>query len=45
LKLTQVETNLEKHRQEHFFGQVLYHHQMQSSKYMSLWIEEKNKNN
>ena len=42
-KLIQVETNLEKHRQEHFLGQILYHNQMQSSKYMSLWIEEKNK--
>ncbi|AUC77135.1 glycosyltransferase [Olleya sp. Bg11-27] len=30
------------HRQQHFLGQVLMHHTMQSTKYMSKWIEEKN---
>jgi len=31
------------HRQNNFFGQILNHHTIQSTKYMSLWIEEKNK--
>jgi len=31
------------HRQNNFFGQILNHHTAQSTKYMSLWIEEKNK--
>ena len=35
--------DLEKHRQENFIGQILNHHTTQSTKYMSLWIEEKNK--
>lgn len=34
---------LEKHRQRNFIGQLLHHHTMNSLKYMSLWIEEKNK--
>ena len=41
-RLNEINTDLEKHRNQHFLGQVLYHHQTQSSKYMSLWIEEKN---
>ncbi len=35
--------NLEKHRQENFIGQILQHHSLQSSKYLSKWIEAKNK--
>ena len=35
--------DLEKHRQRNFIGQILNHHTTQSTKYMSLWIEEKNK--
>jgi glycosyltransferase involved in cell wall biosynthesis len=31
------------HRQNNFIGQLLQHHSNNSSKYMSLWIEEKNK--
>ena len=34
---------LTKHRRNNFFGQILNHHTAQSTKYMSLWIEEKNK--
>lgn len=33
---------LEKHRQENFIGQILQHHSMQSTKYLSRWIEAKN---
>lgn len=35
--------NLKAHRQQNFIGQLLHHHSLQSTKYMSLWIEEKNK--
>ncbi|TCD08545.1 glycosyltransferase [Pedobacter frigidisoli] len=31
------------HRQQNFIGQILNHHTLQSTKYMSLWIEEKNR--
>lgn len=31
------------HRQKNFTGQMLRHHNLQSTKYMSKWIEEKNK--
>ena len=34
--------NLEKHRRQNFFGQILQHHTLQSTKYMSKWIEVKN---
>lgn len=36
-------TNLKKHRKENFIGSLLMHHTMASTKYMSRWIEEKNK--
>jgi hypothetical protein len=36
--------NLTEHRQQNFIGQILLHHMANSTKYMSLWIEEKNKN-
>jgi glycosyltransferase involved in cell wall biosynthesis len=35
--------NLKAHRQQNFIGQLLHHHTLQSTKYLSLWIEEKNK--
>ncbi|SFD26068.1 glycosyltransferase [Algibacter pectinivorans] len=35
--------NLDIHRQHNFTGQMLHHHSMQSTKFMSRWIEEKNK--
>jgi len=35
--------DLKAHRQQNFFGQLLNHHTAQSTKYLSLWIEEKNK--
>jgi len=34
---------LNTHRQQHFLGQVMMHHTLQSTKFMSKWIEEKNK--
>lgn len=36
--------NIWSHREANFMGQMLQHHQYQSTKYMSLWIEEKEKN-
>jgi len=36
-------SGLIQHRQDNFFGQILNHHTAQSTKYMSLWIEEKNR--
>ncbi|CAL2107251.1 Glycosyltransferase involved in cell wall biosynthesis [Tenacibaculum sp. 190524A02b] len=36
-------SRLEKHRQQNFLGNLLQHHTMQATKYMSKWIEEKNK--
>ncbi|MFC7358171.1 glycosyltransferase [Jejudonia soesokkakensis] len=36
-------TKLSSHRNQNFIGQVLQHHTLQSSKYLSKWIEEKNK--
>lgn len=38
-----VYNNLKLHRQQNFLGELLHHHTAQSTKYMSLWIEEKNK--
>jgi len=36
-------SNLTPHRNRNFIGQVLQHHTTNSTKYMSLWIEEKNR--
>ncbi|WP_293790507.1 glycosyltransferase family 4 protein [uncultured Pedobacter sp.] len=42
-KLNELRSALTMHRQNNFIGQILNHHTLQSTKYMSLWIEEKNK--
>ncbi|ARS38770.1 glycosyltransferase [Sphingobacteriaceae bacterium GW460-11-11-14-LB5] len=42
-EVERLASNLITHRQNNFFGQILNHHTVQSTKYMSLWIEEKNK--
>ncbi len=42
-KIETVQNNLSQHRNNHFFGQILQHHTVQSTKFMSKWIEEKNK--
>jgi glycosyltransferase involved in cell wall biosynthesis len=41
--LTYLQSNLEKHRNHNFIGQMLMHHTLQSTKYLSRWIEEKNR--
>jgi O-antigen biosynthesis protein len=38
-----VQRSLNKHREENFIGAILMHHTLTSTKYMSKWIEEKNK--
>jgi len=43
-KIDEVYKNLEEHRLNNFTGSMLKHHTMASTKYMSQWIEEKNKN-
>lgn len=43
LTINHILENLNKHRQQNFMGQILHYHTNQSTKYMSLWIEEKNK--
>ena len=43
-KLNSIQNNIQLHRLENFTGQMLKHHTVQSTKYMSKWIEEKNAN-
>ena len=42
-KITVLKKNLDEHRQNNFIGALLLHHTLQSTKYLSKWIEEKNK--
>ncbi|MBG6233644.1 hypothetical protein IWX76_000199 [Pedobacter sp. CAN_A7] len=42
-KIAELFANLTSHRQQNFYGQLLQHHTANSTKYMSLWIQEKNK--
>lgn len=42
-RIAHLQENLTLHRKAHFIGQILQHQSLQSSKYMSKWIEEKGK--
>lgn len=42
-RIQQLLPLLATHRDQNFLGQMLQHHTLQSSKYLSKWIEEKNK--
>jgi hypothetical protein len=42
-KIQTIQENLEAHRTQNFFGSLLKLHNTKSTKYMSLWIQEKNK--
>ena len=42
-ELENIQQDLEKHRNQNFLGAMLMHHTLQSTKYMSKWIEAKNK--
>ena len=41
--ISDIQSNLTEHRLQNFTGAMLRHHTLQSSKYLSKWIEEKNK--
>ena len=40
--VVELKTRLAQHRRKNFVGQILQHHTLNSLKYMSLWIAEKN---
>ncbi|MDR0223852.1 MAG: glycosyltransferase family 4 protein [Myroides odoratus] len=42
-KIIDLDTTLKQYRKTHFLKEVFKHHSAQSTKYMALWIEEKNK--
>ncbi|MEN8187561.1 MAG: glycosyltransferase [Bacteroidota bacterium] len=41
--LSNIKENLQNHRLQNLTGEILMHHTLQSTKYLSKWIEEKNK--
>jgi glycosyltransferase involved in cell wall biosynthesis len=43
-RLTALENNLETHRKANFIMQIMQHETLKSTKYLSKWITEKNKN-
>ena len=42
-RIVELQENLKEHRKQNFFGALLQHHTLTSSKYLSKWIEAKNK--
>jgi glycosyltransferase involved in cell wall biosynthesis len=42
-RLQHLLSNIEEHRRNNFYGALLQHHTLSSTKYMSKWIEAKNK--
>ena len=42
-QVANLQENLKTHRNQNFFGQILQHQSLQSTKYMSKWIEAKKK--
>ena len=42
-QITFLLSNIKQHRLNNFMGELLQHHTLKSTKYMSKWIEEKNK--
>jgi len=43
-RISLIQSTIQSHRSYNFIGQLLAHHQFQSTKYMSRWIEVKNAN-
>ena len=43
-RISLIQSTIQTHRSNNFIGQLLSHHQFQSTKYMSRWIEAKNAN-
>ncbi len=41
--ISQLQDKLIKHRKDNFLGQIFQYHTLKSTKYLSKWIEEKNK--
>ena len=41
-QVANLQENLKTHRNQNFLGQILQHQSLQSTKYMSKWIEAKN---
>jgi len=39
-----IQADLASHRNSHFIGSILHHHTLQSTKYLSKWISEKERN-
>ncbi len=44
-KVNAIQDTFKQHRMQNFTGIILQHHSLQSTKFMSKWIEEKNKRN
>ena len=44
-KIEALRNQIIQHRQQNFLGEILKHHTLSSTKYMSKWIEAKNKHN
>ena len=44
LRISQLRNELEQHREKNFIGSMLAYHTLQSTKYLSKWIEVKNAN-
>ncbi|WP_435261935.1 glycosyltransferase [Tenacibaculum sp. nBUS_03] len=42
-QIKKIQNNIEDHRRKNFLGNLLHHQTLQATKYMSKWIEEKNK--
>jgi glycosyltransferase involved in cell wall biosynthesis len=42
-RIQEIQQNLEQHRTRNFLGSLLQHQTLKATKYMSKWIEEKNK--
>ena len=42
-KINELQQNIHKHRKQNFVGQIMQYQNMQSTKYLSKWIAEKNK--
>ena len=42
-RIKELQVTLKEHRENNFMGSLLHHHTLQSTKYLSKWIQEKNK--
>jgi len=42
-RITELRAMLDEHRKAHFYGQMLRHHSLKSTRFMAQWIEAKNR--